>query len=95
MGGILEENFAKVKDFIIETCKYLNLGANKTHFSYVPYSTQPHEVPFGKFDNLKMKALYNSKGVVDYLQDVIPNQEPINPDWQNSQYCFCICCQST
>lgn len=85
MGGVLEDNFVKVKNFIIETSKYLNLGANKSHFSYVPYSTVAHDLADAKFNNIKMKALTDAQGVEEFLNGIIPNQEPINPDWQNSK----------
>lgn len=90
MGGLLEDHFAKVKDFIIETARYLNLGANKTHFSYVPYSTIAHDIADAKFNNIKMKALTDADGVNEFLEEIIPNQEPINPDWQNSEYYLTI-----
>lgn len=75
LSGSNNQHYDTMKDFIIEIGENLNIGWNRSHFSYLPYAEYP--VPrtdkLDFFDNVQIRSLTNptKEQVTSYLTNVV------------------------
>ena len=68
-GSIGDENFIKMREFVIQIFKNLELGSSQTRVSLINFNSDPFEIfnflNFGNFDNIKNLIdgiIYNGGG---------------------------------
>ena len=75
LSGSNSQHYETMRDFIIEVGENLNIGWNKSHFSYLPYAEYPVPRTDGLdlFDNVQIKSLTDptKEQVKSYLTNVI------------------------